>query len=76
MNSNAMQALVVPVVRGVFLIIMLGAGARGLVRMVGMIAASARHPDDPATAAVEPRSEAASAADLALRDETPAGVLA
>ncbi len=45
MNSNALETMIVPAVRGVFLILMLGAAAHGLVRMIGIIAASARHPE-------------------------------
>ena len=50
MNSNALESLIVPAVRGLFLCFMLLAAARGLARMVGSIAASARHPDGSADA--------------------------
>jgi hypothetical protein len=80
MNSNAMETMIVPVVRGVFLVVMLGAAARGLVRMIGVIAASARHPDE-SVAGVSPAALAARAeiagVETGLPDETlSAGIVA
>jgi hypothetical protein len=76
MNSNALETMIVPVVRGIFLVLMLGAAARGLVRMVAIIAASARHPGgsvaDLAPAALAARAEA----DRLLHEETLSAGLA
>ena len=76
MNSNAMESMIVPVVRGVFLILMLGAAARGLVRMFGIIAASARHPDEPAAGALLASQAEVPAAPDRRPEETLAGVVA
>ncbi len=73
MNSNALETMIVPAVRGVFLILMLGAVARGLVRMIGVVAASARHPErlvseTPATSSAS-ALEAAAEPDRRIADE-------
>jgi hypothetical protein len=81
MNSNAMEMMIVPVVRGLFLVLMLGAAARGLVRMIGVIAASARHPEDsvagaPPTA-LSSEMRAREEPDRRINDETlAAGIVA
>jgi hypothetical protein len=80
MNSNAMETMIVPAVRGVFLVLMLGAAARGLMRMIGVIAASARNPEE--SAAEMPATALASRAQVTeepdhLADETlAAGIVA
>ena len=81
MNSNAMETIIVPAVRAVFLVVMLGAAARGLVRMIGVIAASARHPDelvaDVRPAALASREETTAEPDRLIPEETlTAGILA
>jgi hypothetical protein len=81
MNSNALETMIVPAVRGVFLVVMLGAAARGLVRMIGVIAASARHPEgsvaDVPPTALASRAEAPEEPDRRIEDETwAAGIVA
>ncbi|HEY2155491.1 MAG TPA: hypothetical protein VGH33_07670 [Isosphaeraceae bacterium] len=80
MNGNALETMIVPAVRGVFLVVMLGAAARGLVRMIGVVAASARHPDDSvadlAPAALAARADIAAEADRLLQEETLSAGLA
>jgi hypothetical protein len=44
MNHNALQTMIVPIVRGVFLMMILAASTRGLVWVLGRVAVGARRP--------------------------------
>ncbi len=50
MSANALETMFIPIVRGLFLVVMLGAAGRGLVRMLAIVA-GAWHPGDTIGAA-------------------------
>ena len=54
MSANALEMMVVPIVRGLFLVVMVGAAGRGLFRMCTVVA-GAWLPDRPAGSATPDR---------------------
>jgi hypothetical protein len=48
MNSNALNVMIVPIIRGIFVFAILGGAAVGLARMLGAVAACLWAVGDPA----------------------------